>query len=182
MDHHHSSPHQRNVIIANALGHSSEALRKDFAAKGFAAHTCSTSKTLLWLVKALKPELIVSELRLSDGPNMKHLRQVRQDYPEIDIVVVTGHSSIATLVECYRIGIRSYLQRGSSAERILASLHDLPQPSPQEQSRSSHFNRLCWEYINRVVEYAGSISQAALLLGLDRRSLRRMLGSFAPHE
>jgi len=41
-------------------------------------------------------------------------------------------------------------------------------------------DRAIWEYINYSVDVAGSIAAAARNLGLDRRSLRRMLAKYAP--
>lgn len=183
MEHLISPRHDTHVVIANPFRHPAEILAREFTLRGYVPHLCANGKSLLAQVRVLRPALVVSELRLHDGPNLKGLSKIRQEFPEVHIVVVTGHSSIATMVACHRIGIHGYLPRGSSAEHILSSLKpSLPPPVHPQTGQASHFNRLCWEYINRIVEYAGSISQAADLLGLDRRSLRRMLSSFAPHE
>jgi ActR/RegA family two-component response regulator len=39
---------------------------------------------------------------------------------------------------------------------------------------------MIWQYINDVYASAGSMSEAARRLGLDRRSLRRMLNRTPP--
>jgi two-component system response regulator RegA len=41
-------------------------------------------------------------------------------------------------------------------------------------------DRAIWEFISQTVESAGTISEASRRLGLDRRSLRRMLSKYAP--
>jgi ActR/RegA family two-component response regulator len=41
-------------------------------------------------------------------------------------------------------------------------------------------DRTIWEYINQVVVGAGTLSEAARRLGVDRRSLRRMLAKYPP--
>jgi ActR/RegA family two-component response regulator len=137
---------------------------------------CHDGKTLKRLLTRRTPELLITELRLLDGPSLSTLEWVRRRFPEMRIVVVTEHGSIATAVRCTRIGIDSYYSEQVPIERLLA-----PAPaSLNEEPAPMRLERAVWEYLNRVVDRAGSISRGADALGVDRRSLRRMLGRYMP--
>jgi ActR/RegA family two-component response regulator len=43
-------------------------------------------------------------------------------------------------------------------------------------------DRAVWEYIARTVETAGTLSGGARRLGIDRRSLKRMLKKYPPRR
>lgn len=169
-----------SVIIAHPIPEVAQALQHGFEKKGWHVRGCGKGRELASLLAQHAPDLLVSELRLGDGPCTGLLKDLRQTWSHTQVAVVTGHGSVASAVECYRLGIAVYLPRGVSAEQILASLCNPDAVAEPACSGPSNFDRLCWEYINRVVSYAGSISQAACLLGLDRRSLRRMLSNYAP--
>jgi ActR/RegA family two-component response regulator len=168
------------VLIAHPIPEIARTLREDFEKRNWLAYTSETAKTFLPMIDEITPNLIVSELRLRDGPCLSLLKQVRRDRPSISVVVLTGHDSVVSALECYREGITAYLRRGASVGEILAMAGGSNFVHETREVKPSHFDRLCWEYINRVVSYAGSISGAASLLGLDRRSLRRMLSKYAP--
>ena len=67
--------------------------------------------------------------------------------------------------------------RGSSRSMGLGSLDREASTTPATAS----LGRVEWEYIQRVLrECGGNISQAARLLGINRRSLQRKLAKYPP--
>ena len=91
------------------------------------------------------------------------------------IVVVTDHDSVASAVRCAQLGVDGYY-----VKRSLLFWPPAEYVEVQEHGRPMPLARAVWEYVNRAVGEAGSITAAAEQLGLDRRSLRRMLGKYAP--
>lgn len=177
-------PAKRTVLIAHPCADIANRLADEFVACGWFPLRCTSAKVLHGVLEETSPSLLVTELRLADGLCLPALKRITRDYPALAVIVVTGHASAASAVEAHRCGIHAYLQRGASAADILAARGQRTNVStpgaPAGSTPSSHLDRLCWEYINRVVMYAGSVTQAAELMGLDRRSLRRMLSSYAP--
>jgi ActR/RegA family two-component response regulator len=167
-----------DILIAHPSERFAESLGSAIfhARKSSEVRCCRDSKTLKRLIARRRPELLITELRLLDGPSLSTLQWVREHFPELRIVVVTEHGSIASAVRCTRIGIDSYYSEQVPVERLLtpspASLNEEPAPMRLE--------RAVWEYLNRVVDRAGSITRGADALGVDRRSLRRMLGRYMP--
>lgn len=131
------------------------------------------------LVSDLEPDLIVTELRLAKGPALPLLQWVKRHQRKTRTVVVTDHGSIATAVRCTRLGVDAYFCKPVSCEQVLA-LDSAEGRDPLVSDRPMRLERAIWEYVHRVVDSAGSISRGALLLGVDRRSLRRMVGKYAP--
>jgi two-component system, response regulator RegA len=87
-------------------------------------------------------------------------------------------------LEAVRLGARDYLTKPADPDRILSALRGevafaaSPAEAPPE---IPSLDRVEWEHIQRVLtEAGGNISQAARLLGIDRRSLQRKLAKHPP--
>jgi two-component system response regulator RegA len=95
----------------------------------------------------------------------------------MDILILTGYSSISTAVEAIKLGAINYLCKPASADEIVAAFKNTEANAqvPMEDSPPS-VNRLEWEHIQRVLnENQGNISATARSLGMHRRTLQRKL-------
>ena len=128
-----------------------------------------------------EPRQLLLDLRLGDAWSLDFIDEMQARHPQVAIVVLTGYGSIATALEAVRRGARHYLTKPVDVEQILSALDGgriAPPPTPDEASPMS-LARLEWEHINRVLtECGGSVSAAARVLGLHRRSLQRKLAKF----
>lgn len=178
----------REVVLADSSRMSTVVLERELREREFVVHSCTSGRVLSALVEAREPDLVVVELRLTDGPCLNRIQRLKQIRGERRVVVVTGHPSVATAVQAARLGIDAYLEKPASIDAVLAAtLPRTAEMSSPEDAWDAYIgeqpiglDRALWEYINRAVASSGSISAAGRLLGLDRRSLRRMLARYAP--
>lgn len=170
----------QKVLIADTSRSSVSSLDRGLRESGWQVFACSDGRDLRRLLKLHDASLVVVELRLADGPSLKHIKWLKEVKRDVLIVVLTAHPSIATAVQCARLGACGYLEKPASADAVLAAARREALPSEIVREHPLGLNRALWEYINRAVECGGSISAGARLLGLDRRSLRRMLARYAP--
>ena len=56
-------------------------------------------------------DLLITDLRMPRLDGLTLLRQVRAQQPEIEVIVLTAHGSVATAVEAMRLGAFDYLQK-----------------------------------------------------------------------
>jgi ActR/RegA family two-component response regulator len=125
-------------------------------------------------------DTLVTELRLSSGPTTSLLRRLRRTFPMLRLIVVTRYDSIATAVACTRLGVSAYFTSRDSLCRVADGVEGKSGPEPLIPERPMRLERAVWEHINSIATSAGSIVVAAKWLGVDRRSLRRMLSRYAP--
>lgn len=135
------------------------------------------------VVAAVSPDLLVHELRFPDHNGFELLREVAERSPGTRCVVLTSFGSATATVRALRLGAVTCLEKPSNASEILSAVTlDLGPTTEERALGRAHmsFQRAMWEYVNRVFPDADSLSEAARRLGLDRRSLRRMLSRHAP--
>lgn len=128
----------------------------------------------------------VIDLKMPGMSGLELVRALRDQAPDLTLVVLTGFGSIATALEAVRIGARDYLTKPVDPDHLLAALGGIERPrelNPLPVPEIPTLDRVEWEHIQRVLaECSGNISQTARLLGLDRRSLQRKLAKHPPAE
>lgn len=119
----------------------------------------------------------VLDLRLATDSGLRLIGPLRDAYPEIRILLLTGYASIATAVEAIKLGAVHYLPKPAGVDEILQALgrrEGNPGADPAEEPMS--VDRLEWEYIQKVlVENEGNLSATARALKMHRRTLQRKL-------
>ncbi len=125
-----------------------------------------------------RPDLIVMELRFERDcrEGCALLMRLRECLPDVPIAVLSDSLSISTAVWAVRSGARAVLPKPASAAQILSAVTgDSELPARAEEPRHFTLDRATWEYISQTVHECKSIAGAARRLGIQPRSLRRML-------
>lgn len=160
-----------------------ERLGKAMTRRGYEVKEAADVDEGLAAAKEFHPTHALVDLRMPGANGLVAVRELAGQNPEIRIVVLTGFGSIATAVEALRLGACDYLTKPADGDQIERALlgcreesfargNDLPAPS---------LERVEWEHMQRVLSDCNqNISQAARVLGIDRRSLQRKLQKYPP--
>jgi len=145
--------------------------------RGFSVTVCHDARQAFDVVLDTPPEYVVTDLKLPDLSGLTVVSRLKAATPHANIVVLTGHASIATAVEAIKLGATHYLLKPSDADQIVAAFGRVNgDDSVPVNNRPLSMNRLEWEYINWVLtEYSGNLSAAARALSMHRRTLQRKL-------
>jgi two-component system response regulator RegA len=175
----HAINEPRRVLIVDDHEAFATGLSLSLTHAGFDVSLARDFSSALALASDLRPWLTVTEVLLGE----RWVFDVCDDFRQLGthLAIATAYPSVANAVRAVREGIGVYLAKPVTAEMVFgafdASEFDLQAPAnPCWPS----LNRMIWEYINQVFVDAGSMSEAARRLRLDRRSLRRMLARNPP--
>ncbi len=136
---------------------------------------------VLETAREFAPEAALLDLKMPEENGLALIPRLRELLPELRIVILTGYGSIATAMEAVRLGAADYLTKPVDAGQIETALSG-HRPASVDISIPS-LDRVEWEHLQRILADCGNnISQAARLLGIDRRSLQRKLAKYPPHR
>ena len=145
--------------------------------QGFSTREATDPDSALALTLEYQFKRAVVDLKMENRSGLSLIPQLRQRQPSLQIVMLTGFSSVATAVEAVKLGAVNYLCKPASTGEILAAFDNTegdPEVAVPEQRPS--IDRLEWEHIQRVLaENNGNISATARALGMHRRTLQRKL-------
>jgi DNA-binding NtrC family response regulator len=78
----------------------------------------------LQFVKDDVPDVMVLDLKMPGIDGMEVLRRVRQAYPRVQVIILTGHGSEKDEAEARRLGAFAYLQKPVEIEKLVRTLKD----------------------------------------------------------
>ena len=146
--------------------------------RGFTALNASDGSAALTLAREHKPQRALIDLKLTNESGLDIIATLKETLPALDIVMLTGYSSIATAVEAVKRGALNYLCKPASVDEIIAAFdanicNEVPSSIPVQPHS---VDRLEWEHIQKVLlDNKGNISATARALGMHRRTLQRKL-------
>lgn len=126
----------------------------------------------------------IVDLKMEGPSGLTLIPQLKECQPELQIIMLTGYSSIATAVEAVKLGALNYLCKPANTNEILAAFDNTEGNSDIviPESRPS-IDRIEWEHIQKVLrEHEGNISATARALGMHRRTLQRKLSKRTSKE
>ncbi len=90
--------------------------------EGYEVQTAETGTEGLRLVASWHPDLVVTDLLLPDLDGIELLRRVKATASATEVVVATGHGSVARAVEAMRAGAFSFVEKPVTPEALGAAL------------------------------------------------------------
>lgn len=69
-------------------------------------------------------DIALVDLKMPGLDGEETLKLLKAEHPWMEVIILTGHGTIASAAECTRRGAYSYLQKPCSLEQILESLID----------------------------------------------------------
>lgn len=151
-------------------------LERALARRGHQAYSAQNIDSALQLVHQHTFTKAVVDLKLAQESGLTLIRELKEQQPSLDIVMLTGYSSISTAVEAIKLGALNYLCKPADTEDILAAFNLSGETSLSIPSNPPSVDRLEWEHIQKVLqENDGNISATARRLGMHRRTLQRKL-------
>lgn len=85
---------------------------------GYEAMTASDGQQALEVLARNPHDLIITDLKMPGMSGMDLLRRVREDYPEIIVVVVTAFGTIESAVEAMKLGAHDYIIKPVNADAL----------------------------------------------------------------
>ncbi|ETN91653.1 Response regulator PrrA [Gammaproteobacteria bacterium MOLA455] len=167
-----------NYLLVDDDSAFSAVLAKVLQRRGEQASTASNGEQAIAQLRTGKIDRVVLDLKLEQESGLAILQQLLENQPSLEIVILTGYSSISTAVEAIKLGAVNYLCKPAGMEEIIAAFEVRAGGAtevPLEDSPPS-VNRLEWEHIQKVLKHhEGNISATAKALGMHRRTLQRKL-------
>lgn len=154
-----------------------QVLGRSMQKRGYEVLTSNGIEDAIKQARERKPAMAVVDLKLEGESGLDLIPRLVELDADMNIVVLTGYSSIATAVTAIKRGASDYLSKPVTASDVIKALMDEESRdvAPEDFSPMS-VERVEWEHIQKVLkENDGNISATARSLGMYRRTLQRKL-------
>ena len=79
----------------------------------------------LKLARELKPDVVLLDMRMPEMQGLEVLRRLRDDVPEVPVVMLTTSDEEQDLIESLRLGARGYLLKDMEPDDLVSTLRDI---------------------------------------------------------
>jgi two-component system response regulator GlrR len=91
-------------------------------AAGYAVETAESAEKALVRLDAIKPQLVVTDLRMEGLDGMALYNAIRERYPTLPVIIMTAHGTIPDAVEAINRGVFGYLVKPFDSKTLLKSV------------------------------------------------------------
>ena len=127
------------------------------------------------MVKSNKLDLILCDIKMPKKDGIEVLRFLMSDYPEIPVIMISGHGDLETAVESMRLGAFDYISKPPDLNRLLNSVRAalknniFRKKNKSSSKRSKDFKiigeSISIKKINRIIEKVAKTNAKVLILG-----------------
>ena len=79
--------------------------------EGFEVSSAANGREALQILKSNKIAVVITDLKMPDMDGMELLTHISERYPEIPVVMITAHGTVATAVEALKKGALDYITK-----------------------------------------------------------------------
>jgi DNA-binding NtrC family response regulator len=102
-----------------------EDLQAILTAKGAKVATARNGVEALFVLEKELCDICLVDLKMPQMDGMELLNRIKAEYPEIDVVILTGYGSIPSTVEAMKAGAADYLTKPINGDELLLCLDRL---------------------------------------------------------
>jgi DNA-binding NtrC family response regulator len=82
----------------------------------------SGSEALDVLEKESRVDVVILDVKMPGMDGMETLRRIKEAYPAVEVIMLTGHATMETAIEGMKLGAFDYLMKPCSIEDVVAKV------------------------------------------------------------
>jgi DNA-binding NtrC family response regulator len=95
-----------------------DSCRQTLERSGYRVATATDSFSAVKAIRLQNPDLVILDLKMPGVDGTQLLQRIRTEHPGLDVVVITGYSSVGSAVECMRLGAYDYVPKPFDTETL----------------------------------------------------------------
>lgn len=100
------------------------ALQERLEMRGFLVHSVSSGQQALDLCQKEKFDLALVDLKMQGMDGKELLTRLKAEHKFLEVIILTGHGSLGSAVDCSKLGAFCYLPKPYELEELLRVLKD----------------------------------------------------------
>ena len=111
-------------------------MQESLSREGYTVKAFGSAPPALEFIQQTPVDLIVTDLRMEPLDGLQLLKQVKQDYPQIEVILVSAYGSVQDAVQAMRDGAADFLTKPFSPDELRIRVAKVLQKQKQERKIS----------------------------------------------
>jgi len=100
-----------------------------------------SGKKALELLETLEPSLVMCDFRLEDMEGNVLLAKIKERYPQVPVIIITGYSDIKIAVEVMKMGAYDYITKPLFPDEILVTIRKALEAANTQDTGAVHMEK-----------------------------------------
>ncbi|RJR22478.1 MAG: response regulator [Desulfobacteraceae bacterium] len=100
-----------------------EGCQRVLCTRGFEVNAAESGEKALAMIQETTPDVILLDLKMPGMSGEEVLEQTRKNFPDIPVIVITGHGTIDTAVECMKKGAYDFITKPFQMDEFLLTVN-----------------------------------------------------------
>jgi two-component system nitrogen regulation response regulator NtrX len=111
------------VLIVDDEGRIRDSLSGVLMDEGFSVLKAEDGKTALQFIKQEMPEVVLLDIWMPGIDGIETLRRIKTGYPEIQVIMISGHGNIETAVKATKLGAFDFIEKPLSLDKVILTIN-----------------------------------------------------------
>ncbi len=114
--------HARTVLVVDDESSVRSSLEMALGKAGYLTRTAASGNDALNILKKQSVDIVLSDLKMPDGDGMDLLRAIKNDHPNIEVILLTGYGTIEKAVDAMKDGAYDFITKPFKKAVILGAV------------------------------------------------------------
>jgi len=118
----HSSDNKDRILVVDDAPATLEVLQRNLASAGYIIFTASNVAEAIKILDVTPVDLVITDLRMPGLGGVYLVRHIRENFNDMEVMIITGYPSVKGAVEAVKIGAEEYLVKPFTDEELLSAV------------------------------------------------------------
>ena len=132
------------------------------SAAGYNVLPAKSAKEALGILKSSQPQLVISDLKMEGMDGMALFEKIRQQQPNLPVIIMTAHGTIPDAINATKQGVFSFLTKPFESQELLSTVEQAIRLQPQNEVGYQQADEAKWreQIISRSAVMSALLQQA----------------------
>jgi DNA-binding NtrC family response regulator len=94
--------------------------RRILEPEGYSVKTAGNGSEALHILKNQEADLVLTDLMMPDMDGIEVLRNIKEKWPGVEVVIMTGYGTVKTAVRAMKIGVFDYIEKPFTPDDLIS--------------------------------------------------------------
>ncbi len=132
---------------------------------GYRVSEAENAGRALKLMETMSFDLVLSDLKLPDASGIELLNDIKEAYPDTEVILVTGYGTVSTAVEAMKLGAYDYVEKPFRPEELVSLAGRAIERKSLREENICLKKELSAQYIKNIVGTSKAMEKVFRLIG-----------------
>jgi len=126
-----ATPHKKDsILVVDDAPDTLELLQRNLESRGYRVLTAPNAMEAIKILGTTAVDLVITDLKMPGASGIELIRHIRENFKDIEVMMITGYPTIETAVKAVKSGAEEYLTKPftdtelfSAVERVFEKVH-----------------------------------------------------------